>query len=223
MSTKKFYTDALGRKFQLNDGTSNLGFTSNEVLSQPFNYSTNTNYQSALKTDGGFNLFGSNWFGTNKLNLNEAQNNAMMIASNGAWGAMNDADRVKWIQANPNAFNAIQSAQTNGQAYTAFNLGNNNLNNNQWTTKDTLGAVGFGIQAFTGLMGLRNANKQLALGRQAFNEQTAFNRANFANQAKTLNAQYRDMLSGRGYVGMDRTALSALGRDYNNRKLRETY
>lgn len=38
-----------------------------------------------------------------------------------------------------------------------------------------------------------------------------------------LNNQYRDQLSGRGYNGMPAEATRALGRDYDNRKVSETY
>lgn len=114
------------------------------------------------------------------------------------------------------AFNA-------GQLDNSATTGLTGFNNNKWTTQDTFGAVGLGINAITGLYGIYNANKQLKLAKQAFAEQTALNRANFKNQAKTLNSQYRDQMSGRGHVGMSSAGRTALGREYTKRKVEETY
>lgn len=110
-----------------------------------------------------------------------------------------------------------------GQLDTAATTGLTGFNNNRWTTQDTFGAIGTGINAVTGLYGMYNAQKQLGLAKQAFAEQTALNRANFKNQAKTLNSQYRDQMSGRGHIGMSSEGRTALGRAYAKRKLEESY
>ena len=67
-----------------------------------------------------------------------------------------------------------------------------------------------------GYQGLKLAKKELA-------ERTALQRANFKNQARAMNTQYRDQASGRGYNGMNQEAKTALGQQYANRKVSETY
>lgn len=95
--------------------------------------------------------------------------------------------------------------------------------NNQWTNKDTFNAVGTGISALGQLAGIWQANKANKIAAQQLAEASALQRANYKLQAKTLNAQYRDQVSGRGTAIMGRGTKSALGRTYADRRINETY
>lgn len=79
------------------------------------------------------------------------------------------------------------------------------------------------LQGVGTLWGMYQGNKQMKMAQQQFQEQKALNHANFRNQAKTLNAQYRDQMSGRGYVGMSSSAKQALGDEFRRRKVEEDY
>ena len=69
---------------------------------------------------------------------------------------------------------------------------------------------------YFGYQGLKLAKKELA-------ERTALQRANYRNSARAMNSAYRDQASGRGYNGMNQEAKSALGQQYANREVSETY
>lgn len=94
-------------------------------------------------------------------------------------------------------------------------LGSTNGNYSGWLGSAINGATALGNLYF-GYQGLKLAKKELA-------ERTALQRANFRNQARAMNSAYRDQASGRGYNGMNQEAKSALGQQYANRRVSETY
>lgn len=86
--------------------------------------------------------------------------------------------------------------------------------------------AGWGSTALQGISSLGNlylGYKGLKNTEKLQQEQIALQRANYRNTAKAMNNQYRDQLSGRGYNGMSQGAVSALGQQYNRRKVAETY
>lgn len=89
--------------------------------------------------------------------------------------------------------------------------------------KNYAGWAGSAIQGLSALGNLYLGYQGLKQSKKALNEQIALQRANYRNQAKAMNNQYRDQMSGRGYNGMSSSAMSALGRQYDNRKVSETY
>lgn len=84
-----------------------------------------------------------------------------------------------------------------------------------WANSAISGLTALG-NLYYGYQGLRLAKKELA-------ERTALQRANYRNSARAMNSAYRDQASGRGYNGMNQEAKSALGQQYANRKVSETY
>ena len=125
------------------------------------------------------------------------------------------------------AQNTLQSTMTQAnQAAVAANarpdawslegaFGSANGNYSGWANSAISGVTALG-NLYMGYQGLKLAKKELA-------ERTALQRANFKNQSRTMNAQYRDQASGRGYNGMNQEAKTALGQQYANRKVSETY
>ena len=95
--------------------------------------------------------------------------------------------------------------------------------NNAWTPQNTLSAVQTGIGAATSLANLYYGFKQHKLAERNLNETLALQRANYRNQAKAMNAQYRDQMSGRGTTVMSGSSKRKLGEMYANRRVSETY
>lgn len=98
-----------------------------------------------------------------------------------------------------------------------------NAQHSQWTPQNTLGAIQTGIGVANSLANMYFGYKQNKLANRQLNETIALQRANFANQARTLNTQYRDQMSGRGTAIMSGSAKRDLGDMYRRRKLSETY
>lgn len=85
------------------------------------------------------------------------------------------------------------------------------------------GWAGGAIQGLTALGGMYLGYQNLRLQKKELAERTALQRANYRNSARALNSAYRDQASGRGYNGMNQSATSALGQQYANRKVSESY
>ena len=138
------------------------------------------------------------------------------------------------------AFNPVQNASVSTMAQTG--LGNQMQQANQmalaqnaspdfWSLEGALGSntgnyAGWANSAISGLTALGNlyfGYQGLKLAKKEHAERTALQRANYRNSARAMNSAYRDQASGRGYNGMDQEAKSALGQQYANRKVSETY
>lgn len=89
--------------------------------------------------------------------------------------------------------------------------------------KNYAGWAGTAIQGLSALGNLYLGYKGLKQNEKALNENIALQRANYRNTARALNNQYRDQMSGRGYNGQSAEAARALGRNYERRKVQETY
>lgn len=89
--------------------------------------------------------------------------------------------------------------------------------------KNYAGWAGTTIQGLSALGNLYLGYKGLNQNEKKINEDIALQRANYRNQAKAINNQYRDQMSGRGYNGQSAESARALGRTYDNRKVSETY
>lgn len=116
----------------------------------------------------------------------------------------------------PQAYSMANTAPVNP----AINMQNNN---NAWTPQNTLGMVQTGMGAISSLANIYLGFKQQKLAKQNQREALALQRANYRNQAKAMNSQYRDQMSGRGTSVMSRGARESLGREYANRKVNESY
>lgn len=138
------------------------------------------------------------------------------------------------------AFNPIQNASVSTMAQTG--LGNQMQQANQmalaqnarpdfWSLEGAFGSktgnyAGWANSAISGLTALGNlyfGYQGLKLAKKELAERTALQRANYRNSARAMNSAYRDQASGRGYNGMSQEAKSALGQQYANRKVSETY
>ena len=138
------------------------------------------------------------------------------------------------------AFNPVQNASVSTMAQTG--LGNQMQQANQmalaqnarpdfWSLEGALGSktgnyAGWANSAISGLTALGNlyfGYQGLKLAKKELAERTALQRANYRNSARAMNSAYRDQASGRGYNGMSQEATSALGQQYANRKVSETY
>lgn len=138
------------------------------------------------------------------------------------------------------AFNPVQNASVSTMAQTG--LGNQMQQANQmalaqnaspdfWSLEGALGSktgnyAGWANSAISGLTALGNmyfGYQGLKLAKKELAERTALQRANYRNSARAMNSAYRDQASGRGYNGMSQEAKSALGQQYANRKVSETY
>lgn len=95
--------------------------------------------------------------------------------------------------------------------------------NNAWTPQNTLSAVQTGMGAITSLANLYYGFKQQKLAERNLDETLALQRANYRNQARAMNAQYRDQMSGRGTTVMSGSSKRKLGEMYANRRVSETY
>ena len=89
--------------------------------------------------------------------------------------------------------------------------------------KNYAGWADTSIQGLSALGNLYLGYKGLNQNEKKINEDIALQRANYRNQAKAINNQYRDRMSGRGYNGQSAESARALGRAYDNRKVSETY
>ena len=138
------------------------------------------------------------------------------------------------------AFNPVQNASISTMAQTG--LGNQMQQANQmalaqnthpdfWSLEGAFGSktgnyAGWANSAISGLTALGNmyfGYQGLKLAKKELAERTALQRANYRNTARAMNTAYRDQASGRGYNGMSQEAKSALGQQYANRKVSETY
>lgn len=138
------------------------------------------------------------------------------------------------------AFNPVQNASVSTMAQTG--LGNQMQQANQmalaqnaspdfWSLEGALGSktgnyAGWANSAISGLTALGNlyfGYQGLKLAKKEHAERTALQRANYRNSARAMNSAYRDQASGRGYNGMSQETTSALGQQYANRKVSETY
>ena len=138
------------------------------------------------------------------------------------------------------AFNPVQNASVSTMAQTG--LGNQmqqasqmalaqNASPDFWSLEGALGSntgnyAGWANSAISGLTALGNlyfGYQGLKLAKKEHAERTALQRANYRNSARAMNSAYRDQASGRGYNGMSQEAKSALGQQYANRKVSETY
>lgn len=138
------------------------------------------------------------------------------------------------------AFNPVQNASVSTMAQTG--LGNQMQQANQmalaqnarpdfWSLEGAFGSktgnyAGWANSAISGLTALGNmyfGYQGLKLAKKELAERTALQRANYRNSARAMNSAYRDQASGRGYNGMSQEAKSALGQQYANRKVSETY
>lgn len=225
MSNNNYYwTDYAGNRNVIQAPQGNvLSYTDPLVQAQKINSTlpNGTTFKSALNRSGGIGFGDYKFFQDVDLNFTPAQLEDLNIKTNGEFSTLDKAQQIQLVQSGQ--LDKLLGVQTHGQAQQAWGAIKNSMNNNQWTTKDTFNAIGTGIQALTSLYGIYNAHQQLGLAKKAFAEQSALNRANFRNQARTLNSQYRDQASGRGHVGMNSQARSSLGRTYQERKVDETY
>ena len=138
------------------------------------------------------------------------------------------------------AFNPVQNASVSTMAQTG--LGNQMQQANQmalaqnaspdfWSLEGAFGSktgnyAGWANSAVSGLTALGNmyfGYQGLKLAKKELAERTALQKANYRNSARAMNSAYRDQASGRGYNGMSQEAKSALGQQYANRKVSETY
>ena len=138
------------------------------------------------------------------------------------------------------AFNPVQNASVSTMAQTG--LGNQMQQANQmalaqnarpdfWSLEGAFGSntgnyAGWANSAISGLTALGNmyfGYQGLKLAKKELAERTALQRANYRNSARAMNSAYRDQASGRGYNGMSQESKSALGQQYANRKVSETY
>lgn len=95
--------------------------------------------------------------------------------------------------------------------------------NSAWTSQNTLSAIQTGAGVATSLANLYMGYKQHKLAEKQLNETLALQRANYRNQARAMNTQYRDQMSGRGSTVMSGSAKRKLGEMYANRRVSETY
>lgn len=99
----------------------------------------------------------------------------------------------------------------------------NEQTNSKWTRQDTFSAIQGGIQGINSLANLYMGYKQYQLAKKNMEENLKLQRANYRNTARTINAQYRDQMSGRGSTLTSGRAARRLGRAYQNRRLEEEY
>lgn len=128
-------------------------------------------------------------------------------------------EKVEFIKANLDKFNPSNMNTFDTQVNQLMTQ----QRNNAWTPQNTLSAVQSGIGAATSLANLYYGFKQQKLAEKNLNETLALQRANYRNQAKAMNAQYRDQMSGRGTTVMSGSSKRKLGEMYANRRVSETY
>ena len=121
------------------------------------------------------------------------------------------------------AISVQMATQNPAQALSVAQQLANQTANSKWAMQDTLGLVQSGIGAITSLSNLYMGFKQQKLAKKQLEENLRLQRANYRNQARAMNAQYRDQMSGRGSAVMSGSSKRALGEMYNNRKVSETY
>lgn len=163
------------------------------------------------------------------LNANNLNNVLPNYASNTiSSGVAQNTSNVPVVDAQPVwTNNGTFLNNGNGIANGAGGAGAGTTGGASWDSLDGMfGKSGWVTGALSGIGTLGNMyfNYQaMKTQKQALEEQTKLNRANFKNTAKTLNAQYRDQMSGRSYNGMGASSVGALGQTYQNRKVDETY
>ena len=143
--------------------------------------------------------------------INTTTNSALGIGSgigsnfnSGLQNQMQQANQLAMLQENRPDFWSLEGA-----------FGSKTGNYAGWANSAISGLTALGNMYF-GYQGMKLAKKELE-------ERTALQRANYRNTARAMNTAYRDQASGRGYNGMNQEAKSALGQQYANRKVSETY
>ena len=121
------------------------------------------------------------------------------------------------------AISVQMATQNPAQALSVAQQLANQTANSKWAMQDTLGLVQSGIGTITSLANLYMGFKQQKSAQKQLEENLRLQRANYRNQARAMNAQYRDQMSGRGSAVMSGSSKRALGEMYNNRKVSETY
>lgn len=165
--------------------------------------------------------------------LTQADQLNNIIGNNPYLSALSQQQVFDYMKTNGLSLNQLQQATATADSSKALAgmIQNNSTMQrpNAWSmegafgNKNFNGWAGTAIQGLTALGNLYFGFKSLKQNEKMLNEQIALQRANYRNQARTLNNQYRDQFSGRGYNGQSSQAAQALGKDYNNRKVSETY
>lgn len=146
-------------------------------------------------------------------------NNASLLATRDINSIVNYANTNKiGLDALTKQFSTVD-----GQKIFASMLDNQMNNRNILSNGNMWNGIGTAISGLTALGNLYLGYKGLKEAKRVNNENIALQRANYRNTARAMNNQYRDQLSGRGYNGMSSESMRALGRDYDNRKVSETY
>lgn len=115
------------------------------------------------------------------------------------------------------------TANSTGSGNSLFSWGQDKYGNNTFAGGTGLQWLGAGVGIASSLYGMYQANKQMKLAQQNFDEQKRLNHANYRMQAKSYNNSLRNQQSGRSYIGMSGSAKAALGKEYNTRKADEDY
>lgn len=168
------------------------------------------------------------WWGGNRTNTDfRALGNAWLDRNAdfrdnyfNQWALAKQDAYYKALQDGSLDLNRIQNA---GQLNTFLDQYMANQKNSQWTKQDTFSAIQGGIQGINALANIYFGYKQYKLAKQNQEENLRLQRANYRNQARHMNQQYRDKMAGRGTTVQSASANRALGRMYANRKLDETY
>lgn len=168
-----------------------------------------------------FNALKQNPNLANQLKLgNESINNILVD-----WGETNNAGSILGNNGGNSIFNGIFGTDNNGDS--RF-FGMKGVENAKTGQMEYAGATPFqwgmgALGAASTLYGMWQGNKQLKLAKANFEEQKALQRANYENQAKAYNNSLRNQQSGRSFSGMSGSAKRTLGREYDARKVRESY
>ena len=163
------------------------------------------------RTNTDFRAMGNSWLDRN-ADFRDNYFNQWALAKQDAY--------YKALQDGSLDLNRIQNA---GQLNTFLDQYMANQKNSQWTKQDTFSAIQGGIQGINALANIYFGYKQYKLAKQNQEENLRLQRANYRNQARHMNQQYRDKMAGRGTTVQSANANRALGRMYANRKLDETY
>lgn len=118
---------------------------------------------------------------------------------------------------NLNQINNVNQLKTIGDYYAQEEA------NSKTTPQDTWTNIQKGVGIATSLANLYYGFKQLKMAKAQQAHDMALQRAQFKNQAKSMNTQYRDQMSGRGTSLMSGQSKRALGRTFEGRRVSETY
>lgn len=164
-----------------------------------------------------------NWWGVEKP--------VAMIDHTGAFDTLNqDVNFQNYYKSLPLETQQFVQSTAGNYDWGNFNNAHNQIQqaiqakqNMAWTPKDTLGAIQTGIGVAASLANIYQSYRQNKLATQELRHKMNLDKANYRNQARSLNAQYRDQLSGRGTTLMSPSAKRRLGIDYDKRKISETF